>query len=78
MSRPGTEAHTRHWNVELPVRVLVWDEQQPEQERAYDGGFLGVGGTRVTLAFNPNGTRLLVDGQERTSRAFAVSGVKAE
>jgi trehalose utilization protein len=24
-----------------PVRVLVWDEQQPEQKRAYDGGFLG-------------------------------------
>src|SRR5258708_7360106 len=23
-----------------PVRVLVWDEQQPEQKRAYDGGFL--------------------------------------
>jgi len=24
-----------------PVRVLVWDEQQPEQKRAYDDGFLG-------------------------------------
>jgi len=24
-----------------PVRVLVWDEQQPEQKRAYDGNFLG-------------------------------------
>jgi len=24
-----------------PIRVLVWDEQQPEQKRAYDGGFLG-------------------------------------
>ena len=24
-----------------PVRVLVWDEQQPEQKRGYDGGFLG-------------------------------------
>lgn len=23
------------------VRVLVWDEQQPEQKKAYDGGFLG-------------------------------------
>ena len=24
-----------------PVRVLVWDEQQPAQKQAYDGGFLG-------------------------------------
>ncbi|MFA6547251.1 MAG: ThuA domain-containing protein, partial [Limisphaerales bacterium] len=24
-----------------PVRVLVWDEQQPEQKSAYDNGFLG-------------------------------------
>lgn len=24
-----------------PVSVLVWDEQQPEQKKAYDGGFLG-------------------------------------
>jgi trehalose utilization protein len=24
-----------------PVRVLVWDERQPEQKKAYDGGFLG-------------------------------------
>jgi trehalose utilization protein len=24
------------------VRVLVWDEQQPEQKRAYDGSFLGL------------------------------------
>lgn len=24
-----------------PVKVLVWDEQQPEQKKAYDGGFLG-------------------------------------
>ncbi len=24
-----------------PVRVLVWDEQQPQQKQAYDGGFLG-------------------------------------
>jgi len=24
-----------------PVHVLVWDEQQPDQKRAYDGGFLG-------------------------------------
>lgn len=24
-----------------PVRVLVWDEQQPAQNKGYDGGFLG-------------------------------------
>ena len=24
-----------------PVRVLVWDEQQPEQKRAYGDKFLG-------------------------------------
>jgi trehalose utilization protein len=24
-----------------PVRVLVWDERQPEQKKAYAGGFLG-------------------------------------
>ncbi len=24
-----------------PIRVLVWDEQQPAQKTAYDGGFLG-------------------------------------
>ena len=23
------------------VRVLVWDERQPEQKQAYGGGFLG-------------------------------------
>lgn len=23
------------------IRVLVWDEQQPEQKKGYDGGFLG-------------------------------------
>lgn len=25
----------------IPVRVLVWDERQPAQKTAYDGGFLG-------------------------------------
>lgn len=25
----------------VPVRVLVWDERQPKQMEAYDGGFLG-------------------------------------
>lgn len=24
-----------------PIRVVVWDERQPEQKEAYDGGFLG-------------------------------------
>ncbi len=24
-----------------PIRVVVWDERQPEQKHAYDGGFLG-------------------------------------
>ena len=24
-----------------PIRVLIWDEQQPEQKRGYDGAFLG-------------------------------------
>jgi trehalose utilization protein len=24
-----------------PVRILIWDERQPEQKHAYDGGFLG-------------------------------------
>jgi trehalose utilization protein len=24
-----------------PTRILVWDEQQPKQKEAYDGGFLG-------------------------------------
>lgn len=36
--------------------------------------FLGLGGTPVVLAFNPSGTLLLVDGQERTTRVFDVSG----
>ncbi|MBI3879083.1 MAG: hypothetical protein HY301_03350 [Verrucomicrobia bacterium] len=32
------------------------------------------GGTPVVLAFNPGGTLLLVDRQERTTRVFDVSG----
>jgi trehalose utilization protein len=27
--------------VPTPLRVLVWDERQPEQRKAYEGGFLG-------------------------------------
>ncbi len=37
--------------------------------------FLGLGGAPVTLSFNPAGTLLFVDGQERTTRVFDVSGV---
>lgn len=37
--------------------------------------FLGLGGAPVTLSFNPDGTLLLVDGQERTTRVFDVSSV---
>ena len=29
------------WSEEKPIRVLVWDERQPQQMEAYDGGFLG-------------------------------------
>jgi WD40 repeat protein len=40
--------------------------------------FLGLAGTPTALSFNPVGNWLLVDGQERTTRVFDVSGVKAE
>ncbi len=40
--------------------------------------FLGLGGAPVTLSFNPAGTLLFVDGQERTTRVFDVSAVKVE
>ena len=39
--------------------------------------FLGLGGAPTTLAFSPNGHLLLVDGQERTTRIYDVSSVKA-
>ncbi|NDD37748.1 MAG: hypothetical protein EB082_04940 [Verrucomicrobia bacterium] len=39
--------------------------------------FLGLGGAPVTLSFNPNGTLLFVDGQERTTRVFDVAHVRA-
>ncbi|KAF0180183.1 MAG: serine/threonine protein kinase [Limisphaerales bacterium] len=35
--------------------------------------FLGLGGAPVTLSFNPAGTLLFVDGQERTSRVYEVA-----
>ena len=37
--------------------------------------FLGLGGAPVTLSFNPSGTLLLVDGQERTTRVYDVAHV---
>lgn len=29
------------WAAPSPVRVLVWDERQPEQQKGYEGAFLG-------------------------------------
>lgn len=37
--------------------------------------FLGLGGAPVTLSFNPTGTLLFVDGQERTTRVYDVAHV---
>ena len=37
--------------------------------------FLGLGGAPVALSFNPAGTLLLVDGQERTTRVYDVAHV---
>jgi WD40 repeat protein/tRNA A-37 threonylcarbamoyl transferase component Bud32 len=39
--------------------------------------FLGLNGPPTTLAFSPNGKLLLVDGHEKTTRVYDVSGVKA-
>jgi WD40 repeat protein len=39
--------------------------------------FLGLGGAPATLAFSPNGRFLLVDGQDKTTRVYDVSAVKA-
>ena len=52
--------------------VKLWDHRNPKRPLAY---FLGLEGMPVTLSFNPTGTRLLVDGQERTTRVYDVSGV---
>ena len=52
--------------------VKLWDHRDPKRPLVC---FLGLEGMPVTLSFNPNGTRLLVDGQERTTRVFDVSGV---
>ena len=52
--------------------VKLWNYREARQPLAY---FLGLEGMPVTLSFNPVGTRLLVDGQERTTRVYDVSGV---
>ena len=52
--------------------VKLWDHRDPRRPLAY---FLGLEGMPVALSFNPSGTRLLVDGQERTTRLYDVSGV---
>ncbi len=53
--------------------VKFWDHRNARQPLDY---FLGLEGMPVTLSFNPDGTRLLLDGQERTTRVYDVSGVK--
>ncbi len=52
--------------------VKFWDHRNARQPLDY---FLGLEGMPVTLSFNPDGTRLLVDGQERTTRVYEVGGV---
>ncbi|MEN9573652.1 MAG: Serine/threonine-protein kinase PrkC [Verrucomicrobiota bacterium] len=52
--------------------VKLWDHRDPRRPLAY---FLGLDGMPVTLSFNPSGRRLLVDGQERTTRVYDVGGV---
>jgi hypothetical protein len=39
--------------------------------------FLGLGGAPTTIAFSPNGHLLFVDGQEKTTRVYDVSAIKA-
>jgi serine/threonine protein kinase/WD40 repeat protein len=53
--------------------VKLWDYRSGKQLDY----FLGLGGMPAALAFSPNGRLLLVDGQERTTRIYDVSGVKA-
>ena len=52
--------------------VKLWDHRDPKRPLAW---FFGLEGMPVTLSFNSSGTRLLVDGQERTTRVYDVSGV---
>jgi len=52
--------------------VKFWDHRDARRPLAY---YLGLEGMPVTLSFNPTGTRLLLDGQERTTRVYDVSGV---
>ncbi len=51
--------------------VKVWDHRTG---KLLDY-FLGLAGNPVTLSFSPNGRLLMVDGQERTTRVYDVSGV---
>ena len=53
--------------------VKLWDYRSGKQLDY----FLGLGGIPAALAFSPNGRLLLVDGQERTTRIYDVSQVKA-
>ena len=52
--------------------VKLWDHRTPKRPLA---SFLGLEGMPVALSFNPSGTRLLIDGQERTTRVYDVSNV---
>lgn len=52
--------------------VKFWDHRNPKLPLDQ---FLGLEGMPVTLSYNPTGTRLLLDGQERTTRVYDVSGV---
>lgn len=40
-------------SAERPIRVLVWDEQQPEQRKAYGDKFLGETIAKLRLSFVP-------------------------
>ena len=53
--------------------VKLWDYRSAKLLDYY----LGLGGPPTTLAFSPNGRLLLVDGQEKTTRIYDVSAIKA-
>ena len=53
--------------------VKLWDYRSA---KLLDS-FLGLAGPPAALAFSPNGRLLLVDGQEKTTRIYDVSAVKA-
>lgn len=52
--------------------VKLWDYHTGKQLDY----FLGLGGAPAALGFSPNGKLLFVDGQEKTTRIYDVSGVK--